>query len=215
MGTPSVSASTVQFSTTLPLGGGTAKFFMDTYFMSAETTVTVGNTSTLLKANSFYLMMGIFDWAFANANNRLVVGLKVNTVGADESSPSLESQDCSSKALDFGNMYFVSPTNAMYDGVDGGAVAVTSSSNNGVQGSVSVQYSFKSFSMRLVYDPTLGGGEAPGGKGCDTGNHEDVPKNTMLVPLIIGGALFVSVAAVAGFILKRRKATSPAVPEDV
>ena len=160
MGSPSVDAAKASFSATIGVrtGGSTvdATLGLDTYFFNKTTTIQNGNQTLSVSKDAMKFDINVATWDFADMANRLEVGIKLTSKGASKATePTLEAGVTNGgKTMDFGNMYFDTPTTAIYDGTEGSCNV--SSALSGSKSSV-ITFTFSSFASDVKYDPLLGG----------------------------------------------------------
>jgi hypothetical protein len=114
-----------------------------------------GNTTVVVPQDSLKFDLTVSNWPFQNTANSLMVGMKLKPFGAKNSNAVIQDSgtNTNTKSINYGNMFFETPTTALYDGVDGNVVV----SQTGLGSSTVMNWKFKSFTTSVVYDPVMGG----------------------------------------------------------
>lgn len=210
LGQPPTTASKYPFSATIGVGHPksptNALLRFDTYFVRNSTQVIIGNSSVNVPQGALKFDIAVSQWAFADEENTLEVGIKVDTKGAsNKDAPLLPGDGRQNKTADFGNMYFSTPLTGLYDGEEK-AVDVSEAASGH---SKVVVFNFESFTQEVIYDPIMGGKSETSNNGGNSGSKsaERGIGGGAIAGIVIGAVVLVGAA---GFFIYRKMASANA-----
>lgn len=125
-----------------------------------------GDTGVSIAESAVKFDISVESWSFADPANTLKVGLGLKAKGTKKGKPDfkdgpeqkgrdvggVQTKTAKTVGMNFGEMYFISPLTAVYDGVEGSVEA-----SSEVKGDKTVvHFEFGSFEESVVYDPAVG-----------------------------------------------------------